>query len=462
MSPGDPIGVAAGIGMFEFAQTFTAGITGTLSSVHLWIRRYREDVDLVVEVLPMVAGRPAADPAPPLASIVLPALSAPPFALSDELTPVDLTRFRIPVERGEVLAVSLRTGVEPPFGLGFSWDGRQAAYAGGTSFSRARGESAWLPTSRPELDLGLKTFVEPRMACPDRPTLIAQDSPVPEPGHHTEELFAHAVTTVTVTARPGRAGSTRLHGAFVSDFPEGLELQGWSILAATLGDVAIVEVTTDGTASAPLPEGYSRGGFNETGLIPNPRSTTCAASAASSTVMLALTLPAALPPRGTATVLSMLVEALSPQGPDPITGTLEWPLDCCRWYCTNVACGQPCGVSVTVSGETGGYCEQRGAEVRFVADRTISFRRGDSNGDGRVDISDAIRTVMFLFLGAAEPPCLDAADATDDGAIDLSDGIAILNDFFRPGTGISAPGPFSCGADPSADRLLCADYVLCE
>ena len=88
--------------------------------------------------------------------------------------------------------------------------------------------------------------------------------------------------------------------------------------------------------------------------------------------------------------------------------------------------------------------------------------RGDANADGRVDISDAIRIFMFLFMGAPAPLCLDAADAWDDGHLDITDGIVILLDFFRPGTGISTPGPFACGPDPTDDDLDCLVYPPCE
>ena len=89
------------------------------------------------------------------------------------------------------------------------------------------------------------------------------------------------------------------------------------------------------------------------------------------------------------------------------------------------------------------------------------FVRGDANSDGKVDISDAIRGFMFLFLGASAPLCLDTFDANDDGGIDITDGIHILNDFFREGTGIPAPGPFECGMDPTPDRLSCREYPHC-
>ena len=57
---------------------------------------------------------------------------------------------------------------------------------------------------------------------------------------------------------------------------------------------------------------------------------------------------------------------------------------------------------------------------------------------------------------------LDTADTNDTGALDLTEGIVILNDFFRPGTGSSAPGPFACGPDPTPDQLGCAGYPPCE
>src|SRR6185436_6181336 len=43
------------------------------------------------------------------------------------------------------------------------------------------------------------------------------------------------------------------------------------------------------------------------------------------------------------------------------------------------------------------------------------FRRGDTNADAHVDVSDSIATLGYLFLGSGAPACLDAADANDDG-----------------------------------------------
>lgn len=82
-----------------------------------------------------------------------------------------------------------------------------------------------------------------------------------------------------------------------------------------------------------------------------------------------------------------------------------------------------------------------------------SFRRADTNADGKVDISDPIRTFGFLFLGSEAPSCADAMDANDDGRGDISDGIFTLSRLFSGGPPIPPPGPDGCGVDPSDDTL---------
>ena len=86
------------------------------------------------------------------------------------------------------------------------------------------------------------------------------------------------------------------------------------------------------------------------------------------------------------------------------------------------------------------------------------FRRGDSNGDGVVDIADAISILAFLFNGGSAPACEDAADANDDAAVDISDASAILGFLFLGSAVPPAPGPTSCGSDPTPDSLeACGD-----
>lgn len=98
--------------------------------------------------------------------------------------------------------------------------------------------------------------------------------------------------------------------------------------------------------------------------------------------------------------------------------------------------------------------------IRFVPIIDRPFIRGDSNGDGRVDISDAIYTLQFLFAGGPEPPCLDAAAVRDCPGLDLGDGIVTLIFLFQGGS-MRAPGAFACGDDPTFDNLGCQEYPHC-
>jgi hypothetical protein len=91
---------------------------------------------------------------------------------------------------------------------------------------------------------------------------------------------------------------------------------------------------------------------------------------------------------------------------------------------------------------------------------TGSYRRGDSNGDGVVDLSDGIRTLGFLFLGVEGPPCLDAADANDSGDVDLSDAVYTFIFLFLGGPRPPLPFP-DCDIDSTPDVLGCKSYLGC-
>jgi hypothetical protein len=105
------------------------------------------------------------------------------------------------------------------------------------------------------------------------------------------------------------------------------------------------------------------------------------------------------------------------------------------------------------------------AECRFqvtVKPRSPVFKRADANADRSVDITDPVQVLGYLFLGGAEPACLDAADANDDNAVDISDASAILGYLFLGGDPPPAPGPFACGPDPTASGLAGCVYGGCK
>ena len=92
------------------------------------------------------------------------------------------------------------------------------------------------------------------------------------------------------------------------------------------------------------------------------------------------------------------------------------------------------------------------------------FRRGDTDADGKIHLTDGVYTCDYLFRGCCpEPPCLEAADANDDGGVNIADPIYLLNWLFRGGPWPPPPGPYRCGRDPpGSPDLGCRSYPPCE
>ncbi len=117
-------------------------------------------------------------------------------------------------------------------------------------------------------------------------------------------------------------------------------------------------------------------------------------------------------------------------------------------------------VEYAVRGRMGASKSSRTAVVcGFVPPETI-FRRGDSDGNGQLQLTDAVRILNVLFLGTGVINCSDAADADDNGQLQLTDAVRILNVLFL-GTGVirpPGPPPDACGVDPTEDGLDCVRY----
>jgi hypothetical protein len=82
------------------------------------------------------------------------------------------------------------------------------------------------------------------------------------------------------------------------------------------------------------------------------------------------------------------------------------------------------------------------------------FIRGDFNSDTRINLSDAVGILLYLFLGEEGPDCLDAGDADDDSNVNLTDATYILNYLFLGGPALPPPFPLP-GTDPTDDNLPC-------
>jgi hypothetical protein len=82
------------------------------------------------------------------------------------------------------------------------------------------------------------------------------------------------------------------------------------------------------------------------------------------------------------------------------------------------------------------------------------FTRGNANGDGKVDFSDILTILTYLFRGEPQSvPCRKALDVNDDEEVDVSDAIYLLSAQFLGE--VTLPAPKVCGRDPTEDLLGC-------
>ncbi|MCZ6792783.1 MAG: lamin tail domain-containing protein [Planctomycetota bacterium] len=95
----------------------------------------------------------------------------------------------------------------------------------------------------------------------------------------------------------------------------------------------------------------------------------------------------------------------------------------------------------------------RQPNVGECTDERLPFLRGDATGDCGVDLSDAVFTLNWLFLGGRAPGCADAADSDDNGVVAITDAVRTLNYLFRGGPPPADPGPMTAAVDPTPDDL---------
>ena len=82
------------------------------------------------------------------------------------------------------------------------------------------------------------------------------------------------------------------------------------------------------------------------------------------------------------------------------------------------------------------------------------FRRGDANGDGAVNMADAM-TMCAQFFRGASVPCQDAIDVNDDGRLTQADILFLLGYLFCGTEAPRSPGPHLTWYDPTQDGLDC-------
>jgi hypothetical protein len=83
------------------------------------------------------------------------------------------------------------------------------------------------------------------------------------------------------------------------------------------------------------------------------------------------------------------------------------------------------------------------------------FYRGDANGDGGLDVSDAVAIAVHLFAGRTNAvECRAAADADSNGVLNVTDALYILRFLFRLGPPPVPPFP-ACGPEATQGLLGC-------
>ena len=150
--------LSAGFGGTQnLAQTFTVGITGTLSEVDVSIERFAFNPPtgtLFMQIRTTTAGVPAADPSFLIQASV--PESALPIAGNYGFVAFNVLSAGLQVTQGEQLAIVL---LAPNFANPVSWIGVQGdPYPAGSSFQEDEPDFGWLP-SFPAGDYGFETFV---------------------------------------------------------------------------------------------------------------------------------------------------------------------------------------------------------------------------------------------------------------------------------------------------------------
>ncbi len=88
------------------------------------------------------------------------------------------------------------------------------------------------------------------------------------------------------------------------------------------------------------------------------------------------------------------------------------------------------------------------------------FKRGDADGSGNLNITDAIAILYTLFLGENRVPCKKSADVNDDGLLEVADVVSLITYLFLSGKTPTEPF-IECGTDNTPDELPCDFFPPC-
>ena len=112
-------------------------------------------------------------------------------------------------------------------------------------------------------------------------------------------------------------------------------------------------------------------------------------------------------------------------------------------------------VSAAVRGRAA-FADDLVLEALGSSDGAPWFERGDVDQSGRLNITDAVVILGFLFTVPAPAVfCADSADVDDDGRIAVTNAIRLLQHLYQGGPPPEEPSLGRPGPDPSPDELGC-------
>ncbi|HDS00742.1 MAG TPA: hypothetical protein ENO22_06140 [candidate division Zixibacteria bacterium] len=133
---------------------------------------------------------------------------------------------------------------------------------------------------------------------------------------------------------------------------------------------------------------------------------------------------------------------------NPCFGDLQWEAsESCNWFELNSYSGtapSDITVSIDISGVNPGlYLDSIAISsldaanspqyVRVSLELTQSYLCGDANGDGSINVSDAVYIINYVFIGGAAPEPMASGEVNCDGNVNVSDAVWIINYVFIGG-----------------------------
>ena len=206
--------VASGFATFntdqERGQTFNVGLTGILSQVDVYVRRFAGSGnvgDLILDIRGTQAdGRPTTGTGNHLVRASLPATAVPLGPQPAGFVSFDLSGFNLAVTQGQQLAIALHAGsAEGGTDITYQWIGSTGnGYAAGGSSGRVIGNHEWTALDT-NVDLGFRTWVD---AVPQDPPVVTLSG---GPVAYTEDnpaVVLDSAATVTDPDSPDFDGGT--------------------------------------------------------------------------------------------------------------------------------------------------------------------------------------------------------------------------------------------------------------